>query len=98
MAGIFVTFLVEFLSHRFFGGGHSRGGALSPTNSDSEGKTHASDAERVEAEASTGRTLVINVSLAIAALRLERCYIKNLSLIYILDCRDRSWHYFPLRP
>lgn len=62
MAGIFITFLIEFVAHRV-AGGHSHGmmGAISPRRSDDKGDS--SDAERVEVEGSTGRTMVINTAV-----------------------------------
>lgn len=62
MAGIFITFFIEFVAHRV-GGGHSHGmvGAAPPTRSDS--KADASDVAQSEVEASNGRTLVINTAV-----------------------------------
>lgn len=62
MAGIFVTFLIEFVAHRF-AGGRSPGttGAESPSRSD--GKANGSGAEPDDAEGSTGRTLLINTAV-----------------------------------
>lgn len=62
MAGIFITFVIEFVSHRIAGGhSHDIPGTLSPSSGNDKSAT--TDTERVVTEGSSGRNLVINTAV-----------------------------------
>ena len=64
MAGMFLTFVVEFTAHRLAGGhghGHDAVDAASPAQSES--KDDIPNSERAAIAGSSGRSLIINTAI-----------------------------------